>query len=61
MKDWSINLDEKFKEVDDYFATITDDPKARFLSAEQRILSYQRQVDDRSRLDIKQQVIIDHI
>ena len=52
----SLVLDDKFKEIDDYFATRLDDTKVRGLAIEERILSYQRQMEERSRSDVKLEV-----
>ena len=48
--------EEQFRKLDTYYSTVGDEHKQRWVAVEERILCYQRQLEERSKHDLQLEV-----
>ena len=51
-----VSTEEEFKKLDRHYSTLSDEYKSKMV-IEERLLSYQRQVEERGRTEIQLEVI----
>ncbi|KAK2169754.1 hypothetical protein LSH36_7g09004 [Paralvinella palmiformis] len=50
------SLEEQFRKLDTYYSTVGDEHKQRWMAVEERILCYQRQLEERSKHDLQLEI-----